>query len=276
MQFAYLKMHGAGNQIMVVDERERGRPPLPAAKLRRLGESDPKLSFDQLMWLSPAKDGSASVSYRVFNADGSEAEQCGNGIRCVAWLLARDDAAERQFVLEGPTGPVVARPVADDAIAVDMGVPIFEPKRIPFVAAVPAETYELEAAGERLTAAVLSMGNPHCVLRVDDVQTARVAELGPLLEHHPRFPARTNVGFMAIRAPDALDLRVHERGVGETLACGTGACAAVVAARRLGQVGDAVRVNLPGGQLVVKWRPNADAVWLTGTAELISEGTIDL
>ena len=157
-----------------------------------------------------------------------------------------------------------------------MGPPEFRPERVPFVADTQAERYRLQAGDRELDVSVLSMGNPHCVIEVDDVATADVELLGPLIERHERFPERANVGFMAVRNTEELDLRVFERGVGETLACGTGACAAVVAARQLGKVDDDVRVNLPGGQLVVSWRGDADTVWLTGNAVLISEGTIDL
>lgn len=275
MLFSFLKMHGAGNRIVVVDERQTNRPPPSVGDILRFGDDSSGPGFDQLMWVGPASDSTAAAGYRVFNADASEVEQCGNGVRCVAWLLARD-SDERAFRLEGPTGIVEARILDDSRVAVSMGPPAFEPEQIPFIADGPAEQYPIDAGGETLEVSVLSMGNPHCVVRVDDVAEADVAMLGPLLERHERFPERVNVGFMAIRSRNALDLRVHERGVGETLACGTGACAAAVAARRLGEVDEDVSVNLPGGQLVVSWRGDADTVWLTGNAELISEGTIDL
>jgi diaminopimelate epimerase len=217
-----------------------------------------------------------AASYRVFNADGSEVEQCGNGVRCVAWMLARETAAGSTFMLESTAGPIEARVIDDERIAVSMGSPEFLPERIPFVADKPSSQYRMRVAGKDIDVAVLSMGNPHCVIEVDDVAAADVDGLGALIERHERFPERCNVGFMAVRDRGEMDLRVFERGVGETLACGTGACAAVVAARQLGRVDGRVRVNLPGGQLVVSWRGDADTVWLTGNAELISEGTISL
>jgi len=268
-------MHGAGNRILVVDERVDNRPPPTPEQLRRLGNDATGPGFDQLMWVAAASSDSAHASYRVFNADGSEVEQCGNGVRCVAWLLARS-SDDREFRLESPAGPVDAQMIADDRVAVCMGVPQFEPDLVPFVAENDAIVYELNVNGGLLEVSALSMGNPHCVIDVDDVTTADVATLGPAIEHHERFPSGCNVGFMSVQNRQSIDLRVHERGIGETPACGTGACAAVVAARRQGRVDDTVTVNLPGGQLVVSWRRPADPVWLTGNAELISEGTIDL
>ena len=284
MQFDFLKMQGAGNRILVVDERLQNRPPPSVEQLRNLGNEATGPGFDQLMWVAASSDPEMAASYRVFNADGSEVEQCGNGVRCVAWMLARgtsvrpqlNEGGRTEFKLESPAGPVDARMLGEDRVSVSMGRPEFRPERIPFVADEQAERYTLQAGERELDVAVLSMGNPHCVIEVDAVATAEIGLLGPLIERHDRFPERTNVGFMAVRGPQEIDLRVFERGVGETLACGTGACAAVVAARQIGKLTDDVRVNLPGGQLVVSWRGDADAVWLTGNAELISEGTIDL
>jgi len=272
----YLMMHGAGNRIMVVDRRHSDITAPSADQLRRLGDAVTGPGFDQLMWVMPASDASLHASYRVFNADGSEVEQCGNGVRCVARLLARDPANEHEFRLEGPAGIVEARLLPAGRVAVNMGPPELEPSKIPFVAESQSDSYLLDVDGTEYAVAVLSMGNPHCVLQVEDVESAKVAELGARIEVHDRFPARTNVGFMAIRGRDAIDLRVHERGVGETLACGTGACAAVVAGQRLGHLDRDVTVSLPGGQLVVSWHGGAEPVWLTGNAEFTSEDTIDL
>jgi diaminopimelate epimerase len=276
MSLAFLKMHGAGNRIVVVDERLTGREPPDPDTLRRLGSDATGPGFDQLMWVGPASNPAMDASYRVFNADGTEVEQCGNGVRCVVRMLAREDAGRRQYVLESPAGPVEAELLDDGQVTVNMGAPEFEPGRIPFEAEASADQYLLEAGPERFSVACVSMGNPHCVIEVDDVETAEVERVGALIESHPRFPTRTNVGFMAIRGRSAIDLRVFERGVGETLACGTGACAAVVTGIRRGKLGADVTVRLPGGQLVVSWRGMSEPVWLTGNAELISEGTIDL
>jgi diaminopimelate epimerase len=276
MQFAFLKMHGAGNRIVVVDQREQNLPPPSSHELRKLSDERFGPGFDQLMWVGRARDAAAAASYRVFNADGSEVEQCGNGVRCVAWMLAQECDSGRVFTLESPTGLVEATVLDAERVAVNMGPPEFEPARIPFVAESAANYYKLEVLDQLLDVRVLSMGNPHCVLEVDDVATADIAALGPAIEHHERFPAAANVGFLRIRDRTNVDLRVHERGVGETLACGTGACAAVVAGQRSGHLDEEVAVHLPGGQLVVSWRGGTDPVWLTGNAELVSEGTIDL
>ena len=275
MQLSFVKMQGAGNQIVVVDERVTGREPPPISVLRRLGTAAKGPGFDQLMWVGPAVKSGHAASYRVFNADGSEVEQCGNGVRCVARLIVREDGP-RHLYFDSPAGPIEARVLDDDRIAVNMGPPVFEPERIPFVADAQADAYELNVDGEVISVGVVSMGNPHCVIDVENVGTAAVERLGPLIERHPRFPACTNVGFMHVGDRHTIDLRVFERGVGETLACGTGACAAVVVGQVRGQLGEEVLVRLPGGQLMVSWSGGDAAVWLTGDAEWISEGTIEL
>ena len=275
MHVAYTLMLGAGNRIAVIDERSEARDPPPPASIAELAAAGPIAGFDQLMWLGPAAD--AALSYRVFNADGSEVEQCGNGVRCVARLLFDAADGTERILLDSPAGQVTAMRADGGRIAVDMGRPRFEPEALPFIAAGAERGYELEVGDQSLTVSALSMGNPHCVLEVDDVANAPVDSLGPAIEHHERFPARTNVGFMSVRSRDRLDLRVWERGVGETQACGTGACAAVVAARRLQLVDDTVSVSLPGGELVVSWRGAAeDPVWLAGDAERTSEGILEI
>ena len=276
MQLRFFKMLGAGNRIVVVDQRRENLSPPSASELRRLASDSTGPGFDQLMWVGPPHDPSAAASYRVFNADGSEVEQCGNGVRCVVSLLAREDDTQQSFTLESPAGQIDAKLVGNANIAVNMGPPEFDPARVPFVAEIRQGRYRIEVAGQTVEVSVLSMGNPHCVIEVDDVATAPVHELGPALEGHARFPAAANIGFMCVRDRSNIDLRVHERGVGETLACGTGACAAVVAGQQSGQLGEEVAVQLPGGQLMVSWRGGAEPVWLTGNAELIGEGTIDL
>jgi diaminopimelate epimerase len=269
-------MQGAGNQIVVVDQREQDHPPPSTEDIQRLGHGGTGPGFDQLMWVGPASSETAAASYRVFNRDGSEVEQCGNGVRCVASMLARDAKGQDVFLLESPAGPVEAVVLDDGRVSVSMGTPEFEPARVPFVADEQQHRYELEACGRSHQVSVLSMGNPHCVLLVDSIASADVDRLGPAIEEHPRFPELTNVGFMSVSDRSNIELRVYERGVGETLACGTGACAAVVAGQCMALLDEEVAVRLPGGQLVVSWRGDAEPVWLTGNAELISEGTIDL
>lgn len=276
MQLAYLKMHGAGNRIVVVDQRQSNLPPLSPEKLRLIGDDTTGPGFDQLMWVGPPQDNSMAASYRVFNADGSECEQCGNGVRCVVWMLARDPGDQKTFKLESPAGMIEASVLGDGRITVNMGPPGFDPACVPFSAEVQSDQYQLDVAGSSINVSILSMGNAHCVVEVDDVSSADVAGLGPAIEQHVRFPARTNVGFMHIRDRRNIDLREYERGAGETLACGSGACAAVVAGQRLGQLDEEVTVQMPGGKLVVSWRGKAEPVWLTGYAEWISEGTLDL
>ena len=276
MQIAYLKMQGAGNQIVIVDQRQKNASPPTTSDIKRLANSGTGPGFDQLMWVGPAGNTNAAASYRVFNADGSEVEQCGNGVRCVAWMLEHTGGGEKTFTLESPAGLVEATVLDNCQVAVSMGPPEFEPARIPFVAEQQSDRYALAVLGRSHEVSVLSMGNPHCVLCVDSIASADVDRLGPAIERHERFPTGSNVGFMCVQDRTNIELRVFERGVGETLACGTGACAAAVAGQRLGLLDEEVAVRLPGGQLVVSWRGGTGAVWLTGNAELIGEGTIEL
>ena len=274
MQVPYRKMHGTGNLILIVDQRDSNLAPPSAEKIRELGDESTGPGFDQLMWIDNADDGSSLARYRVFNVDGTEVEQCGNGVRCVARHLANDQQDE--FQLQSPAGKITARLFDDGDVAVSMGAPIFEPSRIPFLADATANTFTLVIDDSRIDVAVVSMGNPHAVVAVDDVNSAPVEALGPKIENHERFPEKTNVGFLHIRDRQNIDLRVHERGVGETAACGTGACAAVVTGQQLGLLDNNVVVNLPGGQVVVSWRGGETPVWLKGNAELITDGMMDL
>jgi len=276
MKVAYTKMHGTGNRILVVDQRNANVAPPSPERLRELRNDATGPGFDQLMWVTTSGDPAFAACYRIFNADGSEVEQCGNGVRCVAAVLANESGHLQTFTLKSPAGPIEARVDDDGLVAVSMGTPEFEPARIPFVADKRAERYELAVGDEQFGICAVSMGNPHCVLHVDDVDKAPVEALGPLIERHERFPQRTNVGFARIRDRSNMDLRVFERGVGETAACGTGACAAAVTGQVLGLLDDVVNVRLPGGQVVVSWRGGSEPVWLTGNAEYISEGIMDL
>jgi len=276
MNVAYTKMHGTGNMILVVDRRHANGPPPSPDQLRRLGDDATGPGFDQLMWVEASDDPTIAARYRVFNSDGSEVEQCGNGVRCIASFLANESGHVQAFTLLSPAGPVDASVDDDGLVAVSMGMPEFEPDRIPFVAKERAPRYSLAVGDVEYEACVVSMGNPHCILHVDDVDAAPVNELGPLLEHHERFPQRANIGFAHIHDRRRMDLRVFERGVGETAACGTGACAAVVTGQNLGLLDEAVDVRLPGGQVVVSWRGGSEPDWLTGNAEYISEGIMDL
>ena len=276
MQLDYLEMHGTGNRILVVDQRAHNLPPPDLATIKQLGQGIIGPAFDQMMWVTAASDAGHAASYRVFNTDGSEVEQCGNGVRCVARVLAGESQHTQSFTLESPAGLVAALILDDGLISISMGTPEFEPALIPFLAGSEALSYTLEADGQTFDVVAISMGNPHCVLQVPDVTTAPVARIGPIIEHHDRYPERTNVGFMQIVDNSTIELRVHERGVGETQACGTGACAATVAGQRLGLLGPEVTVRLPGGEVMVSWRGGQEPVWLTGNAELIAEGTLEI
>ncbi len=276
MGFHYRTMHGAGNRILVIDTRDHdGAEPPGRDAIARLADPAEGPGFDQLMWLTPPVTGESVAAYRVFNRDGTEVEQCGNGVRCVASLL-EDEAVSSRLSFDSPAGRIEAKLLGEGRVAVNMGEPIFEPADIPFDAAARAPHYAIDVLGEHITASVLSMGNPHCVVDTDNIDLAPVATLGPALETHPRFPARVNVGFRQLIGPSHIALRVFERGVGETPACGTGACAAVVAGRVAGTLDESVCVDLPGGQLMVSWRGPGECVWLTGDTQEISEGTLDL
>jgi diaminopimelate epimerase len=276
MQMLFTKMHGLGNDFVVVDA---GGYDLPeAATIRSLGDRRTGIGFDQLLWLEPPRVEDADVFYRIFNADGHEAEQCGNGARCIAWFLAGHVAGghQREFRLQHPTGISRAIIEVDGDVSIELGAPNFAPAFIPFVADEERSSYVIEVGGERVEAGVLSIGNPHAVLEVDAVETAPVQRLGPLLESHDRFPNHANIGFMQVVDADRIRLRVFERGVGETRACGTGACAAMIVGRLAGKLADTVVVELPGGMVKVRWEGPGSSVWLTGEAVTVFEGTVEV
>jgi len=269
-------MHGTGNDFLIVDQRTEIQE-IPAAEhIRKLADRRTGIGFDQLMWIGPSHDADSLAYYRVFNADGTEVEQCGNGACCVAWIVSRNFDQKSDFTLGSLAGPVPVRILGENSVAVCLGKPEFEPAKIPFITDKRAPIYPLQAGGDLLNVSVLSMGNPHCVLQIPQSTDTDIKTLGPLIETHEQFPNRTNVGFMVIKNRNKISLRVHERGVGETMACGTGACAAVVAGRVLGKLDEDVEVTLPGGQLMVNWSDESAAVWLSGNPKLSYEGTLDL
>ena len=271
MRLPFTKMHGLGNDFMVV---RANNLPLPSADVvRSLADRNTGVGFDQLLWLEKPHIAGAAVYYRIFNTDGSEAEQCGNGARCIARLVG---TLGQTLVLQHRNGVSRARLERDGLVAVEIAVPQFEPARVPFLADAQAECYEVKAGRKKVTLRVVSLGNPHGVLRVDDVAAAPVETLGPALESHERFPNRANIGFMQVLDREHIALRVFERGVGETRACGTGACAAVVVGQRAGWLAERVIVDLPGGELLVSWAGPGSPVWLTGEAVTAFEGTVDI
>ena len=272
----FTKMHGAGNDFIVFDAADERAIP-SAAQLRALAHRHTGIGFDQAMVLMPARRAGTQVYYRIFNADGGEVEQCGNGARAVAELLHRTARApSSEIEMDSPAGPVAARVVTDGVIAVDMGEPDFAPAALPFDAPAEAPNYVLDVDGERVSIGAVSMRNPHAVLTVADVATAPVARLGAAIERHARFPRRVNVGFMQVLDDTHIRLRVFERGVGETQACGTGACAAVAVGRKAGRLAGDVAVALPGGTLRIRWEGDGAPVWMSGPAEVAFRGEVEL
>lgn len=276
MQLSFVKMHGLGNDFVVLDGV---RQPIRLAteQVRFLADRHFGIGCDQLLLVEPAPTPDTLFRYRIFNADGGEVEQCGNGARCFARFV-RDEGLTDATIIPVMTaaGRIVLHVEDNGEVTVDMGVPRLEPADIPFEAPARAMSYPLAVQGEMHVISAVSMGNPHAVLRVDDVDSAPVKTLGPAIESHPRFPKRVNVGFMQILAPDHIRLRVYERGAGETLSCGTGACAAVVAGRLHGWLVDTVKVDLPGGRLTVHWQGEGRHVMMTGPATRVFEGRIEL
>jgi diaminopimelate epimerase len=273
MLLSFTKMQGLGNDFIVFEAADAAAVP-DAQTFRALADRRTGIGFDQALVLMPAKDQNTDIFYRIFNADGSEVEQCGNGARCIAALLAKK-LGRKQIRLDSPGGKLEGLLRDDASVAIDMGVPNFDPASLPFEASREADVYPLRVGETELQIGAVSMGNPHAVLQVPSVAEANVQGLGPAIETHTRFPNRVNVGFMQVVSPNHIRLRVFERGVGETQACGTGACAAVAVGRRLGLLEDDVKVSVPGGELSVKWAGPGEQLWLIGPAMTVFEGKVD-
>lgn len=272
---AFTKMQGAGNDFVVIDATRQPFD-LDRDERRRLADRRRGIGCDQLM-IVEAPDGNEDFSYRIFNADGGEVEQCGNGVRCIARFIHDRGLSMKKTLRLGSLGGVMETELLDDnSVRVNMGEPRFAPTEIPFDAEQEQLTYPLALEGELLEVGVVSMGNPHVVLQVTDTSTTPVEDLGEMLESHPRFPKRVNVGFMQKIDGQHIRLRVFERGVGETLACGTGACAAVAWGILAGTLDTEVEVELPGGTLVVSWRGRGTPLFLTGPADSVYEGNISI
>lgn len=276
MRIDFTKMHGAGNDFIVFDSPVGHALP-SAEQLRKLADRRTGIGFDQALVLEKPRRPDTAVFYRIFNSDGTEVEQCGNGARCIAaFLYRRGQTRAGAVTMDSPAGLIHARVQSASAVSVDMGVPSFEPRSLPFDAPEGADTYSLEVGGQKVEIGAVSMGNPHAVLTVDSTDTAPVETLGPAIEKHPRFPNRVNAGFVQIVDRSHIRLRVYERGVGETLACGTGACAAVAVERKRGLLDASVLVRARGGELRVNWERPGDNIWLTGPAEVSFEGHVEV
>lgn len=278
MKLRFSKMHGLGNDFMVLDGIRQSLPvdglPLPAAQIRHLADRHFGIGFDQLLVVQPALTAGIDFRYRVFNADGSEVSQCGNGARCFARFVREQGLTDQHDIrVETAAGEMTLHVTDDEMVTVNMGAPRWSPLAIPLNAKAEADSYLVLANNNAYEVGAVGLGNPHCTLLVESIDTAPVSTVGPALESHPDFPERVNVGFMQILSRDHIRLRVYERGAGETLACGSGACAAVVIGQRRGFLDDSVRVELPGGSLNITYRGEG-GILMTGPATHVYDGHI--
>ncbi|AXE31939.1 diaminopimelate epimerase [Chromobacterium phragmitis] len=276
MKLKFSKMHGLGNDFMVVDG-VRQSVSLSTEQIRLLGNRQLGIGFDQLLLVEAPREAGHDFRYRIFNNDGGEVEQCGNGARCFAKFVRDERLTDKSRIsVETARGVISPEYLGDGQVRVDMGVPRFAPADLPFLADAEALTYALPVAGGDVEIGIASMGNPHAVQLVDDVDAAPVAEIGPLIENHPAFPQRVNAGFMQILNRGEIRLRVYERGAGETLACGTGACAAAVCGIRQGLLDARVIVRARGGDILIEWAGEGRPVIMTGPAVTVFRGEIEL
>jgi diaminopimelate epimerase len=276
MQIQFSKMHGLGNDFVVIDNVTQNVF-FSKEKIQQLSDRNFGIGFDQLLMVEPPYDPDQDFHYRIFNADGSEVSQCGNGARCFARFVKMKGLTNRnKIVVSTKAGRMVLYLEKDGQVTVNMGVPEFEPSLVPIKAQKREKTYILRAQEQTFFCGVVSMGNPHCVLLVDDVETADVETMGPLLEKHERFSEGANVGFMQIINHSHIKLRVFERGAGETLACGSGACAAVAVGQLQNRLSKDVRVDLRGGSLKIRWQGGDNVLKMTGAAEHVFDGYINL
>ncbi|MGQ7846670.1 diaminopimelate epimerase [Granulosicoccus sp. 3-233] len=270
----FTKMHGLGNDFMVIDNQQQNIQFEPEL-IRRLSDRHTGIGFDQLLVVERPSVAEAEFDYRIFNADGDEVEHCGNGARCFARFVSDRGMTQSRVIQVNTSGGLITLRLQDDGqVMVQMGVPVFNPAGVPFLSEdVEAALYhDLQVGGELYRVGVASIGNPHVLLQVDDVDLADVERLGPLVESHPQFPRRVNVGFMQIIDRQHVRLRVFERGVGETQACGSGACAAVAIAHRQGLLDKTVSVTLPGGELKIHWPNENSSIEMTGPCSTVFEG----
>ncbi len=274
MTLRFTKMHGLGNDFMVLNLLDQ-QVTLDPDRIRAWSDRHTGVGFDQLLLLQPATQPGCDFAYRIYNADGDPVEHCGNGARCITrFAIDKRLTGKQKLVFQMARGSIETRLEPGGQVMVDMRPPLLAPAEIPFLASAQALTYPLEIAGRSCTISAVSMGNPHAVMLVDDVEHFPVAELGPALEQHAAFPRRVNAGFLQILHRGAVRLRVYERGVGETLSCGTGACAAMVAGRLRGLLDDEVIVQTRGGDLRIHWTGPGASVWMTGPAVTVFEGEL--
>jgi diaminopimelate epimerase len=276
MQLTFTKMHGTGNDFVVIDlitQHYKLRP----QDIRKLADRHYGVGCNQVLVVEPPQNPQVDFRYRIYNADGGEVEQCGNGARCFARFVREKRLTTKKIIsVETSAGVITLRTLSNHDVEVNMGVPELEPAKIPFRAPERAASYSLQVDGRALEIGAVSMGNPHAVLRVDDTAKADVETLGPLIESHADFPRKVNAGFMQVVSDHEINLRVYERGVGETLACGTGACAAVVYGIMRGWLRDSVTVTLPGGKLSITWAGEGQPVMMTGPTAIVFDGTIKI
>ncbi|MUH73295.1 diaminopimelate epimerase [Psychrosphaera haliotis] len=276
MLLNFTKMHGLGNDFMVVDAVTQNVF-LSKDQIKALANRNFGIGFDQLLMVEPPYDPDLDFHYRIFNSDGTEVAQCGNGARCFARFVQLKGLTNKSAIkVSTKSGNMVLYLEGEDKVTVNMGRPVFEPKQIPFIANQQEKTYLLKTSQKTVMTGVVSMGNPHCVIVVDDLDDTDVLALGAELEPHERFPEQANIGFMQIINSEHIKLRVYERGAGETLACGSGACAAVVVGRIQDLLGSKVQVDLPGGSLHIRWHDESSPVKMTGPAQYVFDGQIHL
>lgn len=271
----FSKMHGIGNDFVVIDAINQ-HVELTASQIRLLADRRYGIGCDQLLLVEKSSNPVIDFKYRIFNADGGEVDQCGNGARCFARFVHDNGLTDKTTIaVETASGVIYPSLKSGGEVTVDMGLPQFTPLNIPFVTDTQAITYSLPIADRQdVEIGAVSMGNPHAVLLVDDINKAEVNTLGAIIERHRQFPQRVNVGFMEVVNPNQINLRVFERGAGETLACGTGACAAVVTGIQRGLLAREVKVKLPGGELVIEWSNDNASVWMTGPTTHVFDGEI--
>ena len=274
MLMKFTKMHGLGNDFVVIDAVTQNVR-VTGSMVRRLANRTLGIGCDQVLVIEPPTEADIDFNYRIFNQDGGEVEQCGNGARCLArYVYDRQLTGKNPILVKTKNRVMTMHLEANKLVRVDMGIPQLDPAQIPFQAEGPAARYDIDVAGETYQVAAVSMGNPHALLQVDDVDTAPVETLGPALECHSRFPNRVNVGFMQIVDRNTIKLRVFERGVGETQACGSGACAAAVAAIQQELVDSSVTVQLSGGDLNIQWQGENKPLLMTGPAVSVFHGRV--